>query len=84
MHFYALGEKQVSAGIISKDNSAENKTVGVLAAVHTPAELQPSDSWQATILIYASDDIQTSADINAVTVNVTQFPKHAGKTGGAW
>ncbi|XP_067409489.1 alpha-L-iduronidase isoform X2 [Emydura macquarii macquarii] len=72
-----LGEEQVSAGIISKDNSAKNKTVGVLAAVHTPAELQPSDSWQATILIYASDDNQTSVDINAITVNVTQFPKHA-------
>uniref|UniRef100_A0A8C8RJR2 Alpha-L-iduronidase n=1 Tax=Pelusios castaneus TaxID=367368 RepID=A0A8C8RJR2_9SAUR len=72
-----LGETQVSAGIVSKDKSAKNDTLGILATVHTPGELQPSDSWQATILIYASDDSQPSMNISAVTVKVTHFPKHA-------
>uniref|UniRef100_A0A674K0R2 Alpha-L-iduronidase n=1 Tax=Terrapene triunguis TaxID=2587831 RepID=A0A674K0R2_9SAUR len=72
-----LGENQVFADIISKDESADTDTVGVLATVHAPAELQPSDSWQATILIYASDDNRTSSNISAVTVNVTRFPRHA-------
>ncbi|XP_037758171.1 alpha-L-iduronidase isoform X6 [Chelonia mydas] len=72
-----LGENQVFADIISKDESADTDTVGVLATAHTPAELQPSDSWQATILIYASDDNQTSSNISAVTVNITHFPRHA-------
>ncbi|XP_053887979.1 alpha-L-iduronidase [Malaclemys terrapin pileata] len=72
-----LGENQVFADIISKGESADTDIVGVLATVHTPAELQPSDSWQATILIYASDDNRTSSNISAVTVNVTRFPRHA-------
>nr|XP_048707432.1 alpha-L-iduronidase isoform X3 [Caretta caretta] len=72
-----LGENQVFADIISKDESADTNTVGVLATAHAPAELQPSDSWQATTLIYASDDNQTSSNISAVTVNITHFPRHA-------
>ncbi|XP_043370186.1 alpha-L-iduronidase isoform X5 [Dermochelys coriacea] len=72
-----LGENQVFADIISKDESADTNTVGVLATAHAPAELQPSDSWQATILIYASDDNQTSCNISAVTLNITHFPRHA-------
>uniref|UniRef100_A0A8C3RZY8 Alpha-L-iduronidase n=1 Tax=Chelydra serpentina TaxID=8475 RepID=A0A8C3RZY8_CHESE len=71
-----LGENKVFADIVSKDENADTDTVGVLATVHAPAELQPSDSWQATILIYASDDIQTSSNISAVTVNITHFPRH--------
>uniref|UniRef100_A0A452HH62 Uncharacterized protein n=1 Tax=Gopherus agassizii TaxID=38772 RepID=A0A452HH62_9SAUR len=72
-----LGENQVFADIISKDESDNTNIVGVLATVHSPAELQPSDSWQATVLIYASDDNRTSSNISAVTVNVTHFPRHA-------
>ncbi|XP_014435043.2 alpha-L-iduronidase isoform X1 [Pelodiscus sinensis] len=72
-----LGEKQVFAEITSTDKRANANTVGVLASVHIPAERGTSDSWQAAILIYASDDTQTSANLTAVTVNVTHFPRHA-------
>ncbi|NXU03091.1 IDUA iduronidase, partial [Buphagus erythrorhynchus] len=71
-----LGEKQIFAEVkISGDESAQNSTVGVLAAVHTPSETQPSDSWQATVLMYSSEDNRTSSNISTVTVNATHFPK---------
>uniref|UniRef100_U3IXI2 Alpha-L-iduronidase n=2 Tax=Anas platyrhynchos TaxID=8839 RepID=U3IXI2_ANAPP len=71
-----LGEKQIFAEVKSSEGkSTENDTVGVLASVHTPSELQPSDSWQATLLIYSSEDNRTSSNISTVTVNATHFPK---------
>ncbi|XP_056369113.1 alpha-L-iduronidase isoform X2 [Oenanthe melanoleuca] len=71
-----LGEKQIFSEVkISGDESAQNSTVGVLAAVHTPSETQPSDSWQATVLMYSSEDNRTSSNISTVTVNTTHFPK---------
>ncbi|XP_025905704.1 alpha-L-iduronidase [Nothoprocta perdicaria] len=71
-----LGEKQVFAEVLSSDGeSTENSTLGVLASLHTPAEQETSDSWQATLLMYLSEDNRTSANISTVTVNVTQFPK---------
>ncbi|XP_040398093.1 alpha-L-iduronidase isoform X3 [Cygnus olor] len=71
-----LGEKQIFAEVKSSEGeSTENDTVGVLASVHTPSELQPSDSWQATLLIYSSEDNKTSSNISTVTVNATHFPK---------
>ncbi|XP_025054864.1 alpha-L-iduronidase isoform X3 [Alligator sinensis] len=73
-----LGETQIFADVYnSKGKNGNNSTVGVLATLHTPAELPSSDSWQATILIYASDDNHTSLNISAVTLNMTQFPKCA-------
>lgn len=77
-HFFK-GEKQIFAEVkSSEDKSTENDTVGVLASVHTPSELQPSDSWQATLLIYSSEDNRTSSNISTVTVNATHFPKLRG------
>lgn len=74
------GEKQIFAEVkISGDEDAQNSTVGVLASVHTPSETQPSDSWQATVLMYSSEDNRTSSNISTVIVNATHFPKHRGK-----
>ncbi|OXB72839.1 UNVERIFIED_CONTAM: hypothetical protein H355_012629 [Colinus virginianus] len=71
-----LGEKQIFAEVNSSEGgSAENSTIGVLASVHTPSELQPSDSWQATLLMYSSEDNRTSSNISTITVNATHFPK---------
>ncbi|XP_072216572.1 alpha-L-iduronidase isoform X2 [Excalfactoria chinensis] len=71
-----LGEKQIFAEVNSSEGeSNENNTFGVLASVHTPSELQPSDSWQATLLMYSSEDNRTSTNINTITVNATHFPK---------
>ncbi|XP_025954395.1 alpha-L-iduronidase isoform X2 [Dromaius novaehollandiae] len=71
-----LGEKQIFAEVNnSEGESTENSTIGVLASLHTPAEQQPSDSWQATLLIYLSEDNRTSPNISTVTVNATHFPK---------
>ncbi|XP_054842405.1 alpha-L-iduronidase isoform X2 [Eublepharis macularius] len=68
-----LGEEQVSADISSCESS-ESDTIGVLASLHKPATLQPSDSWQAAILLYSSNDNQTCCNISAVTINVTDYP----------
>ncbi|KAM8983853.1 alpha-L-iduronidase isoform 3-T3 [Ara ararauna] len=74
-----LGEKQVLAEVKSSEGeSTENGTIGVLASVHTPNEMQPSDSWQATVLLYSSEDNRTSSNISTVTVNATHFPKLRG------
>ncbi|XP_062827618.1 alpha-L-iduronidase isoform X2 [Anolis carolinensis] len=69
-----LGEEQISANIYSHD-SEEHNTLGVIASLHKPIELQQSDSWQASVLIYSSNDNQTSSNISAVTINVTNIPK---------
>ncbi|XP_061490976.1 alpha-L-iduronidase isoform X2 [Rhineura floridana] len=69
-----LGEEQVSADISSQESEDDN-TLGVLASLHRPAE-QPSDSWQVSILIYSSNDNETSSNISAVAINVTNYPKH--------
>ncbi|XP_060619697.2 alpha-L-iduronidase isoform X1 [Anolis sagrei] len=69
-----LGEEQVSANIYSHDAEEQN-TLGVIASLHKPIELQQSDSWQASVLIYSSNDNQTSSNVSAVTINVTSIPK---------
>ncbi|KAF7239958.1 Alpha-L-iduronidase [Varanus komodoensis] len=69
-----LGEEQVSANIYSHE-SEDTNTLGVLASLHKPAMPWLADSWQASILIYSSNDNQTSSNISAVAVNVTGFPK---------
>ncbi|NXA08851.1 IDUA iduronidase, partial [Sapayoa aenigma] len=70
-----LGEKQIFAEVKSSGGeNTQNSTVGVLASVHIPSEMQPSDSWQAALLMYSSEDNRTSSSINTVTVNATHFP----------
>nr|XP_020662724.1 alpha-L-iduronidase [Pogona vitticeps] len=70
-----LGEEQVSAKIYSPE-SEDYSTLGVLASLHKPALLQLEESWQASILVYSSNDNQTSSNISAVTINVTNYPRH--------
>lgn len=70
------GEKQIFAAVNSSEGES---TIGVLASVHTPSEMQPSDSWQATLLMYSSADNRTSSNITTVTVNATHVPKLRGK-----
>ncbi|NWU89531.1 IDUA iduronidase, partial [Upupa epops] len=71
-----LGEKHIFVEMYNGEGeSTQNDTIGVLASVHTPNEVQPSDSWQATLLIYASEDNRTSSNVSTITVNATHFPK---------
>ncbi|XP_040273967.1 alpha-L-iduronidase [Bufo bufo] len=71
-----LGETQVSTYMVwDLDASSNYSTVGVIASVHEPKNRDQTDSWQSTIVVYASDDNRTSTDINLVTLNLTNFPK---------
>ncbi|XP_051822258.1 alpha-L-iduronidase isoform X2 [Antechinus flavipes] len=51
-----------------------NHTLGVLATSHWPEEPSSLDSWQATVLVYASDDNQTSANLSTVTIQLNNVP----------
>ncbi|XP_062984575.1 alpha-L-iduronidase [Elgaria multicarinata webbii] len=70
-----LGDEQVSACVYSH-GLEDPDTLGVLASLHKPVEVQFTDSWQASILIYSSLDNETSSNVSAVTINVTSYPKH--------
>ncbi|XP_071971503.1 alpha-L-iduronidase [Engystomops pustulosus] len=70
-----LGETQISSDILNVGASSNYSTVGVLASVHEPKNGDEADSWQSTIVLYASDDNRTSTNVNFVTLNLTNFPK---------
>ncbi|XP_063150928.1 alpha-L-iduronidase [Candoia aspera] len=70
-----LGEEQISANI-SSHRSEDCNALGILASLHKPSGLQLSDSWQASILIYSSNDNKTSSNISTVILNVANYPKH--------
>ncbi|KAM6470487.1 alpha-L-iduronidase isoform 1-T1 [Liasis olivaceus] len=70
-----LGEEQISANI-SSHKSEDCNALGILASLHKPSGLQLSDSWQASILIYSSNDNKTSSNISTVILNVASYPKH--------
>lgn len=66
-----LGETQVRAQVLnSAGSSSSSSTVGVLASVHTPVRPGGSDSWQAVVLLYNSDDNSTSTKTDDVTVSL--------------
>ncbi|XP_018413424.1 PREDICTED: alpha-L-iduronidase [Nanorana parkeri] len=70
-----LGEVHISAQIyLDSDMSINNSIIGVIASTHNPERGIQSDSWQSTILLYASDDNKTSTDIQFLTLNFTNFP----------
>ncbi|KAM4807543.1 alpha-L-iduronidase [Rhinophrynus dorsalis] len=70
-----LGEVDIYSNILLDSEKAnQNSTVGVIASTHDPERGELSDSWQSTILIYASDDNRTSTSINFVSLNLTNFP----------
>uniref|UniRef100_A0A8C2XMA7 Alpha-L-iduronidase n=1 Tax=Cyclopterus lumpus TaxID=8103 RepID=A0A8C2XMA7_CYCLU len=50
-----LGETQILAQVLSSAGS-NNSTVGVMASSHKPVIPGGSDSWQAALMIYNSDD----------------------------
>uniref|UniRef100_A0A5F8HKV6 Alpha-L-iduronidase n=1 Tax=Monodelphis domestica TaxID=13616 RepID=A0A5F8HKV6_MONDO len=54
-------------------------TVGVLASSHWPEEPSSPDSWQATVLVYASDDNRTSANLSMVTIRLSNVPPASGE-----
>ncbi|XP_069834137.1 alpha-L-iduronidase isoform X2 [Dendropsophus ebraccatus] len=71
-----LGEAEISTYMLRDMHTSSNdSTVGVIASVHEPKDGDQADSWQSTILLYASDDNRTSTDINFLTLNLTHFPK---------
>ncbi|MGH0183635.1 UNVERIFIED_CONTAM: hypothetical protein FKN15_012944 [Acipenser sinensis] len=53
-------------------------TLGVIASTHETAIPGTSDSWQSTILIYNSNDNNTSSDVGYVTVNLNNYPSQLG------
>lgn len=72
-----LGEKQISSDIGASGESV-NMTLGVIASTHETAIPGTSDSWQSTILIYNSNDNDTSSDVGYVTVNLNNYPSQLG------
>ncbi|KAK6492889.1 alpha-L-iduronidase isoform X1 [Huso huso] len=72
-----LGEKQISSDIGASRESV-NMTLGVIASTHETAIPGTSDSWQSTILIYNSNDNDTSSDVGYVTVNLNNYPSQLG------
>ncbi|XP_037338786.1 alpha-L-iduronidase isoform X1 [Pungitius pungitius] len=72
-----LGETQILAQVLSSAGS-NNGTLGVLASSHKPATPGRSDSWQAAVLIYNSDDNGTSANTDDVTISLKGLAAHKG------
>lgn len=72
-----LGETQVLAQVRNSAGSA-NSTVGVLASSHKPFIPGTSDSWQTAVLIYNSDDNETSTNTDDVTVSLRGLPEANG------
>ncbi|RVE68609.1 hypothetical protein OJAV_G00093360 [Oryzias javanicus] len=62
-----LGETQVLAQLLNSTVD-QNGTLGVLASIHKPAIPGGSDSWQAAVLVYRSDDNSTSNTTEDVSV----------------
>lgn len=72
-----LGETQVLAQILSLSGNSSS-TVGVLASSHRPVMPGGSDSWQAAVLVYNSDDNSSSTNTDDVTVTLTGLAEHKG------
>ncbi|XP_075960916.1 alpha-L-iduronidase isoform X2 [Anarhichas minor] len=72
-----LGETQILAQVLSSAGS-NNSTVGVLASSHKPVIAGGSDSWQAAVLIYNSDDNSTSTDTDDVTISLKGLAAQKG------
>uniref|UniRef100_A0AAY4CL80 Alpha-L-iduronidase n=1 Tax=Denticeps clupeoides TaxID=299321 RepID=A0AAY4CL80_9TELE len=72
-----LGETQILAENLV-EGASENSTVGVLASTHEPLTPGASDSWQATVLVYNSDDNSTSSSTNPVRIQLKNVPSQKG------
>ncbi|XP_057688975.1 alpha-L-iduronidase isoform X2 [Corythoichthys intestinalis] len=75
-----LGESQVLAQVLnsSEANNVHSGTLGVLASTHQPEIPRGSDSWQAALLVYNSDDNHTSASTDVVAVSLKGLQTHTG------
>uniref|UniRef100_A0A8C7Z8I4 Alpha-L-iduronidase n=1 Tax=Oryzias sinensis TaxID=183150 RepID=A0A8C7Z8I4_9TELE len=62
-----LGETQVLSQLLNSTVD-QNGSLGVLASIHKPAIPGGSDSWQAAVLVYRSDDTSTSQGTEDVSV----------------
>uniref|UniRef100_A0A671UD59 Alpha-L-iduronidase n=1 Tax=Sparus aurata TaxID=8175 RepID=A0A671UD59_SPAAU len=72
-----LGETQVLARVQSSAGTNDS-TVGVLASSHKPKSPGGSDSWQAAVLVYNSDDNSTATSTDDVTVSLSGLAAHEG------
>ncbi|XP_029017214.1 alpha-L-iduronidase isoform X2 [Betta splendens] len=72
-----LGEEQVPAEVL-KSAGPNGSTVGVLASSRRPEIPGSSDSWQAAVLLYNSDDNRTSSLTDDVTVALKGLPALGG------
>ncbi|XP_063314791.1 alpha-L-iduronidase isoform X2 [Pelobates fuscus] len=71
-----LGDVSIFTDVVKEgEKTSNNHIIGVMASTRDPKKSKKSDSWQSSILLYASDDNRTSSDIHYVTVNFTNFPK---------
>lgn len=66
------------SALVLNSGGEQNGTLGVLASSHRPAVLGGSDSWQAAVLIYSSDDNRTSSRTEDVTVTLKGLAEHEG------
>ncbi|XP_021477523.2 alpha-L-iduronidase isoform X1 [Oncorhynchus mykiss] len=72
-----LGETQVLSEVVEVGGT-DNNTVGILASTHDPLMSWTSDSWQATVLIYNSDDTSTSTTTDLIRVSLKGFTGQQG------
>lgn len=72
-----LGEIQVQAQVWNSAGTNDS-TVGVLASSHEPVTAGGSDSWQAAVLVYSSDDNSSSSRTDEVTVSVKGLAARSG------
>ncbi|KAE8292549.1 Alpha-L-iduronidase [Larimichthys crocea] len=73
-----LGETQVLAQVVDSAGTNSSSTVGVLASSHEPVTPGGSDSWQAAVLIYNSDDNRTSTSTDDVRISLKGLAAHKG------
>ncbi|KAK5871312.1 hypothetical protein PBY51_004199 [Eleginops maclovinus] len=71
-----LGGTQVPAQVSS--SAGTNGTVGVLASIHKPVTESGSDSWQAAVLVYNSDDNSSSTNTDAVSLSLKGLAAQKG------
>ncbi|CAL1616364.1 unnamed protein product [Knipowitschia caucasica] len=68
-----LGDTEVMSQLVTP-----SQTLGVIASSHSPSVSWSSDSWQTAVLLYNSDDNQTSTSSDQVTVELNSLPKLQG------
>lgn len=71
------GETQVLAQV-SRSAGVSTGTVGALASSHQPESFDGSDSWQAALLVYNSDDNRTSNSTDEVTISLRGLATQTG------